>query len=382
MSLIPELANLPDVSFTGDRTQAQIYDELVADYMRYLQDNTAEPVDLPAADPRRLLLLSMADIFHHLYQCVELAGREDLLKYATGAALDSLGAVKKLARNPASRAKATVRFSLTSARSSATGVPGGTRVSDAGENYFATDEYFEIPAGSLSGEVSVTAVAPGAAANGLAAGAIDVLVDQTPYIASAVSTTASAGGADIESDDDFTRRIYNAPFSWSVAGPAGAYEYWARQSRADIDDVLAYSPSAANVSVIFTLDGGTLPTESDCTAMQTYLSDRTIRPVADRVTVSAPSEQSYSIALTYYISRADSAQAATIQAAVGKAIDEYTAWQRSIGRDVNPSELIYRIMAAGARRVALTSPAYATVEATKIAKLATKTVSYGGLEDE
>lgn len=382
MSLIPELANLPDVSFTGDRTQAQIYDELVADYMRYLQDNTAEPVDLPAADPRRLLLLSMADIFHHLYQCVELAGREDLLKYATGAALDSLGAVKKLSRNPASRAKATVRFSLTSARSSATGVPGGTRVSDAGENYFATDEYFEIPAGSLSGEVSVTAVAPGAAANGLAAGAIDVLVDQTPYIASVVSTTASAGGADIESDDDFTRRIYNAPFSWSVAGPAGAYEYWARQSRADIDDVLAYSPSAANVSVIFTLDGGTLPTESDCTAMQTYLSDRTIRPVADRVTVSAPSEQSYSIALTYYISRADSAQAATIQAAVGKAIDEYAAWQRSIGRDVNPSELIYRIMAAGARRVALTSPAYATVEATKIAKLATKTVSYGGLEDE
>lgn len=382
MSLIPELANLPDVSFTGDRTQAQIYDELVADYMRYLQDNTAETVDLPAADPRRLLLLSMADIFHHLYQCVELAGREDLLKYATGAALDSLGAVKKLARNPASRAKATVRFSLTSARSSATGVPGGTRVSDAGENYFATDEYFEIPAGSLSGEVSVTAVAPGAAANGLAAGAIDVLVDQTPYIASVVSTTASAGGADIESDDDFTRRIYNAPFSWSVAGPAGAYEYWARQSRADIDDVLAYSPSAANVSVIFTLDGGILPTESDCTAMQTYLSDRTIRPVADRVTVSAPSEQSYSIALTYYISRADSAQAATIQAAVGKAIDEYAAWQRSIGRDVNPSELIYRIMAAGARRVALTSPAYATVEATKIAKLVTKTVSYGGLEDE
>lgn len=382
MSLIPELANLPDVSFTGDRTQAQIYDELVADYMRYLQDNTAETVDLPAADPRRLLLLSMADIFHHLYQCVELAGREDLLKYATGAALDSLGAVKKLSRNPASRAKATVQFSLTSARSSATGVPGGTRVSDAGENYFATDEYFEIPAGSLSGEVSVTAVAPGAAANGLAAGAIDVLVDQTPYIASVVSTTASAGGADIESDDDFTRRIYNAPFSWSVAGPAGAYEYWARQSRADIDDVLAYSPSAANVSVIFTLDGGILPTGSDCTAMQTYLSDRTIRPVADRVTVSAPSEQSYSIALTYYISRADSAQAATIQAAVGKAIDEYAAWQRSIGRDVNPSELIYRIMAAGARRVALTSPAYATVEATKIAKLATKTVSYGGLEDE
>lgn len=382
MSLIPELANLPDVSFTGDRTQAQIYDELVADYMRYLQDNTAETVDLPAADPRRLLLLSMADIFHHLYQCVELAGREDLLKYATGAALDSLGAVKKLARNPASRAKATVQFSLTSARSSATGVPGGTRVSDAGENYFATDEYFEIPAGSLSGEVSVTAVAQGAAANGLAAGAIDVLVDQTPYIASVVSTTASAGGADIESDDDFTRRIYNAPFSWSVAGPAGAYEYWARQSRADIDDVLAYSPSAANVSVIFTLDGGILPTESDCTAMQTYLSDRTIRPVADRVTVSAPSEQSYSIALTYYISRADSAQAATIQAAVGKAIDEYAAWQRRIGRDVNPSELIYRIMAAGARRVALTSPAYATVEATKIAKLATKTVSYGGMEDE
>lgn len=382
MSAIPELSNLPEISFIDDRTQAQITDEMIADYTLYMQDATGSAAELPDADPRRLILLSAANMFHHLFQCVERAGREDLLKYATGAALDHLGAIKKLTRNPASRAQVTMRFSLTAARTSATGVPAGTRVSDQGENYFATDKYFEIPAGSLSGTVTATAVTAGVAANGKPAGSINVLVDQTPYIAEVVNTDASSGGAEIESDDDFTRRIYNAPLSWSVAGPSGAYEYWARQSRADIDDVVAYSPSAANVSVIFTLSGGVLPDSDDCAQMQAYLSDATLRPVADRVVADAPIEVDYNIALTYYINRADSAQASTIQAAVNAAIADYVAWQRKIGRDVIPSELIYRIMQAGARRVALTAPDYTEVLPTRIAKLGQKTIVYGGLEDD
>lgn len=382
MSQIPELSNLPDVSFIADRTQAQIADEMIADYMLYMQDTTGETAELPLADPRRLILLAAADMLHQLFQCVDKAGREDLLKYATGAALDHLAAVKKITRTPAQRASLTMEFSLTAARTSATGVPAGTRVSDQGENYFATDEYFEIPAGELSASVSATAVTAGAAANGIPAGAVNMLVDQTPYIASVANTDASAGGAEVESDDDLTRRIYLAPLSWSVAGPSGAYEYWARQSRADIDDVIAYSPSPACVTVVFTLDGGALPSSEDCEQLEAYLSDTSLRPVADRVTVAAPTETTYSISLTYYVSQEDSAKAATIQTAVDAAIDNYILWQRKIGRDVNPSELIYRIMQAGARRVALTSPAYETVDATEIAALSMKSIVYGGLEAE
>lgn len=381
MSLIPELANLPEISFIDDRTQAQIVDEVFADYATYMQQ-AGQDASLPDADPRRLILLSMAGIWHQLFQAVDAAGKANFLRYAEGDYLDHLGAFKHLARNPAARAQVTMQFSLTSARQSATGVPAGTRVSDAGENYFATDEYFEIPAGQTSGTVTATAVTAGTAANGLPAGAVDILVDQTPYIAAVVSVDASSGGTEIEADESFTRRIYLAPYSWSAAGPVGAYEWWARQSRADIADVVAWSPEPMHVQIVFTVGDNALPDEGDCAQMEQYLSDETIRPTGDRVEAVAPEETAYNIALSYYINRADSAKAGSIQQAVTAAIADYVAWQRKIGRDIIPSELIHRIMEAGARRVALMEPAYTIVGATQIAKCAAQTITYGGLEDD
>lgn len=116
--------------------------------------------------------------------------------------------------------------------------------------------------------------------------------------------------------------------------------------------------------------------------MEAYLSADTIRPIADRVTVSAPQETTYSIDMTYYIAQEDSARAATIQQAVAEAVTGYTKWQRKIGRDINPSELIRRVMDAGARRVELTAPVYTVVDAVEIARLSTQSVTYGGLEED
>ena len=58
-------------------------------------------------------------------------------------------------------------------------------------------------------------------------------------------------------------------------------------------------------------------------------------------------------------------------------------WQKSkLGRDVNPSELIRRIMDAGAKRVVVTAPAYAVVSETQVAVAKTTNVSLGGMEYE
>ena len=74
---------------------------------------------------------------------------------------------------------------------------------------------------------------------------------------------------------------------------------------------------------------------------------------------------------------------ATIQAAVDKAITNYVTWQsEKIGRDIEPDKLIEYVMAAGAKRVTVTYPTRTTVAATAIAKLGTKTISYGGLEND
>lgn len=87
--------------------------------------------------------------------------------------------------------------------------------------------------------------------------------------------------------------------------------------------------------------------------------------------------------LTYYINRSDSARAVAIQAAVAQAVEEYKTWQRTIGRDVNPSQLAAMVMEAGAKRVTVTAPTFAAVAATKVAALTgSATVTYGGLEDD
>ena len=87
--------------------------------------------------------------------------------------------------------------------------------------------------------------------------------------------------------------------------------------------------------------------------------------------------------LTYYINRSDSARAVAIQEAVQTAVADYLTWQRTIGRDINPSKLVALVMAAGAKRVTVTAPTYTTVDAIKVSALSgSPTISYGGLEDD
>lgn len=382
MSNIKALENIPEISFIDGVTLRDVKDEMLTDYTQKYQELTGKTAVLSDADPVRLAMLSAAAQIYQAMQYVDRSGKQDLLKYSYGEFLDNLGAMKKLERKPASYATLKMKFSMTSARGEATAIPGGTRVATESGLYFMTDAYAEIPAGEISAEVKATAMSAGKESNGLAEGTVIMIVDPLPYIAAVSNTTVSVGGADVESDNDFTERIYKAPAGYSVAGPTEAYEYHAKNFRPDVEDVKAYTPSPCAVNILFLLDGGRLPTEDDLLGMEAYMSAETLRPLTDKVTAIAPEEVSYSISLKYFINRSDAAQAATIQQAVEKAVEEYQKWQRKLGRDVNSSELIKRIILAGAKRVELTEPAYSAIEENSIAKLENKSVVYGGLEDD
>lgn len=381
MSKIEALKNIPDVEFCTKSTE-QINSEMIADYSAKYAELTGKVSELSEASPERLILGAAALQLSVLAQSINVAGQSNFLKYSSGNALDNLAALKGLTRKPPSSATVQVRFSISDARTSVVSIPGGTRVSTDKRQYFSTDEYCEISAGQLSVTVSATAITPGTSENGIPTGAITTIVDPIPYVAAVTNITVSAGGSDTESDDDLTLRTYLAPASYSVAGPAQAYKYWAKQFRSDVDDVEVTSPDAGTVSVVFSLEGGVEPSSEDISAMTAYLSADTIRPLTDNVVVSAPTQVDYSIALTYYISKSDSASATSIQCAVSDAVDAYKLWQAKIGRDINPSELIRRVMQAGARRVAITTPAYSVIEAGCIAKCTSITSTYGGLEDD
>ena len=232
-------------------------------------------------------------------------------------------------------------------------------------------------------DVTATAEEPGLAGNGYAPGTIRLLVDPVAYIGSVENLTESSGGSDTEDDDSFTRRVYYAPQGYSVAGPLMAYESLALNFRGDIESAKAVSPAPCEMNVYIILTGGRLPTENDLQELQEYLSGDTVRPQAELVVCKAPTEVDYQIALSYWISETDAAQATAIQTAVKNAVAEFVTWQRSLGRDINPTELIRKVREAGAKRVDLTAPAFAVVSATQIPRLEGEAaLTYGGLEDD
>ena len=187
----------------------------------------------------------------------------------------------------------------------------------------------------------------------------------------------------MEDDDSYREAIHEAPEKFSCAGPDGAYEYFAKRASALIADVSVTSPQPGKVQIVPLLDGGEIPGEEILDAVLEVCNDRTVRPLTDQVSAVAPTKVEYDITATYYIDREDEARAATIQQQVTAAVNDFVLWQKSkLGRDVNPSELIRRIMDAGAKRVVVTAPAYAVVSETQVAVAKTTNVSLGGMEYE
>lgn len=381
--MIPEILNLPDISFIDWMTLEDVQAEMVRDYEnQYAELTGKDTYSLSRADPMSLVLFACSVQIYQALMYVDRAGKQDLLKYSYGSYLEHLGAFKGLAREPAKPARCLIKFTLSDTRPDAIAIPGGTRVTN-GEIYFATEDYAEIPSGETEIILNCVCLQDGAVGNDLLPGEINILVDPIAYVASVENTTESGGGSDLESDEDFVYRIYIAPSKYSVAGPDDAYIYWAKTYNQGIEDVYVNSDEPVDVIVEFIMENGELPDEAMVQGLQKYLEDEKIRPLTDRVTVKAPETVDYTLEMTYYINASDTRQANTIQGKVNTAIEEYIAWQRSkIGRDINPSELVKRVIAAGAKRAEIVKPVFQKINKADVAKLTTKKVTYGGIEDD
>lgn len=378
------IKSLPDISFIDNKTIDQVRQEMVADYESFISEATGQTVSLERSSVHRMELYAAAAQIYQAMQYIDRQGKQNILKYSYSDFLDNLASFKGVTRNPAAAATTTLRFTLSAERDTATGIPQGTRVSTAGSVYFATDVYAEIPAGSTTVDVPATCTVAGTDGNGLAIGELTTIVDPIPYVASVSNTTATEGGAEIESDADLAERVFLAPGAYSTAGPEDGYIYHAKAYSPAVGDVKVTSDQeAGTVDIVFIMADGSTPGEEMIEGMEGYMRSKDIRPMSDLVRIAAPEEVQYTINLTYYINRSDSAKAVTIQAAVAQAVEDYKTWQRAIGRDVNPSQLTRMVMEAGAKRVTVTAPAYTVVGKTKVSALqGAAVVTYGGLEDD
>lgn len=393
MSNITEFADIPEYSVTGNLTLQGARDLVMDIYTENYKKVYAKAPPLYDSDPLTLTLKSMAMLYYMAMQVAERRALAAMLKSAEGAQLDNIGLPFGVKRNPATYATVTIRFTLSATQKSVAMIPQGTRIRTGAGIYFATTEYAQIDIGETSVDVLAKAEEVGAESNGIPPGVIDTLVDAIPFVAGAVNIDTSSGGADVESDDSLTRRIWLSPTTYSCAGPRDAYEFWAMSFRSDIENAIAISPRSqpCTAYIYFMLTGGKMPSEKDISEMETFMMNEARRPMTDLVICKAPEEVEYSIDFTYYIGASSKKNADIVQQNVAQAVQEYQDWQRSIGRDINPMELIYRLRAAGVKRVEMREPAFKVVESgadkekalVQIPKLSGQpTVVYGGVEDD
>lgn len=386
MSKIPELANMPEISFIENMTLQETESMVIEQYSRIYREMTGKDPELGAADAKSLIIKAFSLIEYQTMQYVEAKGRAELLQTSTGDALDRLADLLGIVRNGPTKATATERFTLSAARGEVVAVPAGTRVKTETGRFFNTMDYAEIPVGQLSVDVLVQAEEAGAESSGLLAGAINVLVDPIPYIERVENIDNSTGGLDTEDDDALTRRVYLAPSQFSCAGPKDAYEYWVSAWRGDVADKKIVQVSPCVLHIYFVINdperGLRLPNETERNSLKEYINGETIRPMCDYIEVMAPQEVEYRISLTYWIAKSDQRSAGTIQGQIAAAVADYQTWQRKLGRDINPSELIARVRGAGAKRLTLTAPADLAVSETQLPSCTAVTVAYGGIEDD
>ena len=382
MANIAELSNVPEISFIESMSLEETEAMAMEQYQRAFKELTGRDAELGTADTRRLLIKAFALVEYQTMQYIDAKGRMELLKTSTGAALDNLAALFGIYRKEAEKARSTERFTLSEPRAEVVAIPAGTRVKTKSGKYFNTLDYAEIKPGDDHVDVMIQAEEAGAGSSGIMAGDIDTLVDTIPYVASVENITDSTGGLDVEDDTSLTERVYLAPSKYSCAGPRDAYAYFVREWRSDVEDVQITSPSPCMVEIYVVMEGGRVPNETEQESLAEYINGETIRPLCDKVVCRTPEEFPYTIDAAYWIAESNQKSAGAIQQKVAAAVDNYQVWQRKLGRDINPTELIARMREAGAKRVRLTAPGDIVVPKTGLPKCTETMLTYGGLEDD
>lgn len=367
----------PEITFVESDTET-IAESLISGFEKVI----GRP--LYPADPVRILLQFAAQVLSQERAIINQSAKRNVPRYAKGQYLDSLCELfYGVERLQATSAQCSVEFSLTEPQEAIQIIPRGTRVTMDGSLLFSLEEDLVIPPGETAGVGRVICETPGTVGNGFLPGQIAVCVDVYPYYKTAVNITESAGGSDTESDAELYERMRQSLESCSTAGPAGAYVYHAKSVSNLISDVKAYSPAPGEVDVRVMCDDGKLPEKELLDKVSATLNDYKVRPLTDHVTVRAPSVRQFDIDLTFYLTEGGGMSIAAAEAIVGEAVEDYIGWQVSkMGRDINPSMLIQKVMQTGVKRVEVTSPAFVVLSDIEVAQVGKISITNGGYEYE
>ncbi len=353
------------------------------------------------ADPEKLYIQWVLSIILQERVLNNYTGNQNVPSRAEGENLDALAELAYIVERPdAEPAYCTERFYISEPQESAVLIPAGTRVTDTGNTLvWETIEDAVVEIGQLFADVRIRCQTPGTVGNGYAVGQISKLTDVFPYYNDhCENITVSGGGSDRLDDDAFYNLMRASMDGYSTAGGVGNYIYHAMRTSSEIADVVPNSPTPGVVYIYVLMKGGEPAGEEMKTSVFNACNPDHVRPMTDWVHMGDPEIVPYQIDFTYYLYESNTMGAASIQAKVNAAVQEYIAWQSAkLGRDINPSVLTELLMKTGIKRVDLRQPIFTSLRDGKLdfhkeyeysdtvpqlAKSVSVTVVNGGYEDE
>lgn len=329
---------------------------------------------LQPAQVERMLINLYAYRESLVRNAIQYAGEQNLLAFASFPMLDYLGQLLGVTRLASQPAATTLLFTLTNALTVPFTIATGTIIgTNDGLFAFATSANITIAAGATTASVAATATAPGAAANGYLAGQVNIQLNPSALIASVTNTVTTAGGSSPETDDHLRMRIQAAPNQFSVAGPVGAYRYFAISADPSIVDAQIVSPSPGTVNVYVLTgpvtvqpaaspNGAGVASSALLAKVSAALNADMVRPLTDTVNALAVTEIDYQINATVTL-YSDADPTATIAAASIAVQELALELAAKIQRDIVPSQIIAALSVAGVYGVTLAAPSLTTLTA-------------------
>ncbi|PVX31629.1 baseplate assembly protein [Sphingomonas pokkalii] len=159
-----------------------------------------------------------------------------------------------------------------------------------------------------------------------------------------------------EEDTALRARLVLAPEGFSVAGPEGAYIFHARSADGDVLDASATSPAPGRVLVtVLSRAGDGTASPALLAKVAAHVSDETVRPLTDAVTVQSATIVPYQIVAT--LTTFSGPDDGIVLAEAQRRVEAYRDRQHRLGMDITRSGIIAALHAEGVQNVALSFPA-------------------------
>lgn len=370
-------SNLPDVKFVDTDTET-VMNTLISSYQT-MTGRTLYP-----ADPVRIFISWLASIIVQERELINESAKQNLPRFATGENLDSISEIfHNVSRLEPTSATTTLMFTISTTLDYDYVITDEIEVTVDGNINFLVKGEIKFKAGQTTAIVEAVCTTTGIVGNGFLPGQITSLITmEFLYFESVTNITESAGGSERESDEAFYNRMRESEETYTTAGPRTSYSYHAKSVSTQISDVSAECSEDGVVDIRIMLYDGNLPPQELLDKVSSHLNSNDIRPMTDKVIVSAPITVKFDIEAKYYIDSNTDKSISDIAELVEKAKQEYISWQtEKMGRDINPSYFNSIMMSTGIKRIEIIKPQFAKVDKGCVAVLDNCNIVYGGQEE-